>query len=160
MSPGYLPSEVQGVTMLRESAEVWDDYGQHQMFLACSQVPGGLFPAIYQQFIFTGYSFLSENLSLLSWWYILKRSSLLLFWTSSSLSSFVNGFHSSPTVTHPWMLELAGKVHSITGGHWESLSMSINRHECIEKDMKIISVEIISFYLSDLISLKVVCQAL
>lgn len=62
MSPGYLPSEVQGVTVLRVSAEVWDDCGQHQMFLACSQVPGGLFPAIYQQFIFTGYSFLLREL--------------------------------------------------------------------------------------------------
>lgn len=37
--------------------------------------------------------------------------------------------------------------------------MSINRHECIEKDMKIISVWIITFYLSDLIFLKVVGQA-
>lgn len=65
MSPGYLPSEVQGVTMLRVSAEVWDDCGQHQMFLACSQVPGGLFPAIYQQFIFTGYSVLLRELQLI-----------------------------------------------------------------------------------------------
>lgn len=38
--------------------------------------------------------------------------------------------------------------------------MSINRHECIEKDMKIVSMWTITFYVSDLISLKVVGQAL
>lgn len=65
ISSDYLPSEVHGVTMHCMSAEVWYAYRQHQMFYTCSQVPGTLFPAIYQQFILTGYSFLYRELQLI-----------------------------------------------------------------------------------------------
>lgn len=47
------------------SSGVWHAYRQHQMFYTCSQVPGVLFPAIYQQFILTGYSFLYRELRLI-----------------------------------------------------------------------------------------------
>lgn len=145
MSPGYLPSEVQCVTMLRVSAEVWMTVASTRCFLhvhKCQEVSFLSFTnSLYSQDTRSS----SENSGVLSWWYILKRSSLLLIWTSSFSTSFVNGFHSSPAVIHPWMPELDGKVFSITGGHWESLSMSIKRHECIEKDMRIISVCNITF---------------
>lgn len=90
MSLGYLASEAQGVTMLRVSPAVWYDWPAPDVFCMFTSARRSLschLPTVYIHRILIPFS---ENSGLLSWWHI--SSSLLLFWTSSSLSSFVNGF--------------------------------------------------------------------